>query len=208
MEFTDGLFRGFKTLYSLLPATNLWCRITEIVLLAHPVKLSRRLACYQVGYWETEPTPESEVATPLVIKVDGLQTQTFYVLIDASITDLAKIEQLCFEDFDNKKVMGRGYLNSMEQTRLIDFYRKRRYPHSIIDTEGRKVDVDGFTHETIYRSDGLNALELISEQGKVLLTKSTPAFNQEYKLNNRWLVETARRYISPNTLKALTTITN
>jgi hypothetical protein len=208
MEFTEGLFRGFKTLNSLIHTNNIWCRITEIRLLAHPIRLSKRLAIYQVGYWTEEPTPESNTSMPLILTLDRVPYDTFFVYVPSNINDLPTIERICFEDFEKKKMIGREYLTDIKTNQLLSFYQNGVCPHNVVTSDDKTTRIRGMVHETVYLSDGLNALELTSEEGHILEDLSRKSFPQTYLDRNEWIRPLVENYVLPNTLKALVTITN
>lgn len=204
MEFTEGLFRGFTTLNSLIPKNKIWCRITELTAKAHPTKASKRLVSYRVGYWETEPTPDSPTSTPIVLNVEGIPTELFYVLIDSQQTELSQLEKLCYEDFITYKALGKGYKTELELNRLIDFYDRYPAPRSVIDDSSRKTIVTSASSVVIYRSvDLLSELTLVSETVYITINKQCYSYPVNFSAHNQWLTDALKLHVSPYALKAV-----
>lgn len=204
MEFEEGLFRGVQTLGSLIPKNNIWCRITELIAVAHPTKASKRLVSYRIGYWDEIPTIDSPTCNALVLNVEGVRTEVFYVLVDSSIVDLVSLERACFDDFITSKVMGLGYLTEMELYRLIDFYGKYPAPRAILDYSDRTTTITAARHTTTYRSiDLVSELTLESEIATLSIQAQSHDYATPFTLYNQWLDTAIALHISPHSLKAV-----
>lgn len=205
IDFTAGLFRGFQTLNSLLPGNNLWCRVSEIKLIAHPKKVQKRIAEYKIVYWKEQPTEIGDDPFNLAIVHEGLTYNSFVCEVNYDKQEVTDIVNVCVMDFLQTKAIGLGFKEMKKITDMLAFYRKSKYVWKVATVELPKdVIVNDAQHETILK--GTHAKYppvLFSHIATIRSGEQTLTINTPYQFSNLWFREACIALVSPNTLKAI-----